>query len=1087
MSLKIVYGVANSGKTEYCFNQIDDIVNNTKNNVICIVPDQYSLDTERAVSARFSKSAMDRVEVLSFDRLASRVFSRVGPVICDYLDDTAKLMVVERCLIKLSSKLTYFTKSAEAAGFASVIFDVIKSFKSNCITPEMLGDLMQNTYNVALKYKLYDLSLIYTEYNKFFVGPFADSDDNLDVLCKKIEKHNLFNDTYFIIDNFMSFSKQQLNVISSLMVHSKGVMVTLTADDLNYKNDFEIFYKSKLTAKRLFEIAYETNTEVLPNTYLQESYTRNAELKHLAQNYFAKSPVVYADETNSIAVCKSQSYNKEIEQVATEISRLVREDGYRFRDIAVITRDVDVYAPIIKDTFERYNIFYNITEQQLASKNYIFSALISVFEIVRTNYAFEAVFDFIRSPLCLLEEDEKFLLENYVIEAGNTPSMWDLSKEIVFKGSFTDFEFARIKKSLTFVRKCISAFTDKFNGRKTVTDICDGFSAFLYYIKAEDTVVNLIKLHRRNGDKQTADEVEAVYNAFISAINKMNTYFGDVSITFEKFYKILASGIAQQELERLPSGVDDVEVNTIDRFAGSKAKVVFVVGTTEGSIPCGYVNEGMLKDDELKLLGIDDNTVRVHCDENYIIYRMFVCAEDKLYISYPMSDNEGEKTTPSSVVRKIYKVFPKVKELQNIYIKSNYLQEIEGVISTFNKVVENGEKGFWKEAEKWYKTNRPDLYDIMLNAQNYTNQPAKLFEATVKNLYGTEINSSISRIEKYNQCAFSYFIRYGLNVDVRNEFKIEARDYGTYFHEIIEKYSLFAKDYGWSDITEELCHQKAVEITYSVLNENLSEYYTESDRYKYLFGKISDSMKTVLWSITEFYQESEYVSLGYEVAFSDNGDFAPIEIQLKNGTKVQLRGKVDRADVRRTADGNFVSIVDYKSGDKDIEFEKIVMGIQIQLPVYIDAICKGLEGKGETAVPAAMLYYHIASPVISGDTGEIADEKLQKSIKDKLKMKGIYSDDGSMPSVYVVKKGATANKLDKLCKVAYKKVVSSLEKIVDGDISVNPVSNNKTSGCDYCPYGNICNFDTEFKDNKHRYYKDMKMEEFFAYVDEMDS
>lgn len=313
MSLKIVYGVANSGKTEYCFNLIDDIVKNTKNNVICIVPDQYSLDTERAVSARFAKNAMDRVEVLSFDRLSSRVFSKVGPVICDYVDDTAKLMLVERCLLKLSSKLTYFTKSAEAAGFASVIFDVIKSFKSNCITPEFLSEQIDNTDNVSLKYKLYDLSLIYAEYNKFFNAPYADSDDNLDVMCEKIAKHNLFTDTHIIIDSFVSFSGQQLNVIATLLKQSPNVVVTLTTDNLDYKNDFELFYKSKLTAKILFEIAYENNTEVLPNTYLQKNYLSGNELNHLTENYFNKKYNVFTDETQSLTVCKSQSYDKEIE------------------------------------------------------------------------------------------------------------------------------------------------------------------------------------------------------------------------------------------------------------------------------------------------------------------------------------------------------------------------------------------------------------------------------------------------------------------------------------------------------------------------------------------------------------------------------------------------------------------------------------------------------------------------------------------------------------------------------------------------------------------------------------------------------
>lgn len=1085
MSLRIIYGNVCTGKTTKCLEYIDNVMDSTSDNVVYVVPEQYSLEAERNISEKFSEKALDRVEVLSMERLAKRVFSMVGPVLCDFVDDNAKLMIVEKAIIKVSSQLTYFIKNADVEGFASVVLDVIKMFKNNCLDCSALQQIVENTDNVSLKYKLYDLLLIYREYEKFFDFPYTDSDDNMNLLSEKIKEFGLFKHTHFVFDNFACFSKQQFNVITALMKNSPSVVFVLTADNLEYKNKFNLFYKSQMTASKLFEIAHDNNIEVLPDVCMNKNYGENTELVFLCNNYFSDKKSVYNQKTNNLFLCKSDNYNNEIEQVAQEIRRLVREEGYRYRDFAVITRSTDVYYPIIRDAFERYDIFYNITETKYSNENFIYNSLMAVFNVVVNKYSFNSVFDFVRGFLCNLDDESKFLLENYVLEAGNREQIWKNGNAISFRGSFSDREFSKICKAIEHVRNCFEVFTANFSGRKTVEEITEAYSEFLKYTDAENSIKKIVKSLTESGNKELADETVSVYNHIISSVNQMSLYFGDVFITFEKYCKILDSALANTEIEALPSGVDDVIITTIDRFQASKAKIVFAVGISEGVIPCGYINEGILKDKELEILGIEDNIVQKHCDESYVIYRLFASAEEKLYISYPTGDNEGKSIAPSSIIGNIRSIFSDITELQNIYEKLNVLDEVEGVIPTFNKIMKNKRKGFWNTVSLWYKENMPDIYSVIENAENYTNLPPKLQHDIVKKLYGNEIKSSISKVEKYNQCQYAYFIRYGLNVDERKEYKIEARDYGTYMHEIIEKFSLFAEEIGWKNITEELCREKALEITNEVLRNYLSEFYTESKRQTYLFNKIISTMNTVLWSITCFYQESGYVSIGHELGFGDNDEFEPITLNLSDGTVVKLCGKVDRADIRRTENGNFVSIVDYKSSSKDINFEKILCGIQIQLPVYISAVCKNLDKKEDNVIPAAMLYYHIDDPIVNGEKN-MTDEEIAAEIEKELKMRGVIHEFAEIPSVFVAKKNVTANQIDKLCKTAYKKMKNALESMVDGNISVNPVYGNNSTACDYCPYGNICNFDPEFKDNKYRKYKKLKMEEFFDYVDQMD-
>lgn len=1086
MSLRIVYGVAGAGKTKKCFELIDRVVSETEYNVIYVVPEQYSLEAERDVSAFFSQKAMDRVEVLNPERLARRVFSTVGPVMCDFVDDNAKLMLVEKAIIKVAGKLTYFTKNIDVAGFSSVILKLVKEFKSNCIGVETLKNIVDDSMDSAFKYKLYDLFLIYSEYEKFFDFPYCDSDDNMNKLSEKIDTFGLFKDTCFIFDSFVSFSKQQYKVIESIIKNSPNVVFAITTDRLEYKDNFQLFYKSQITVEKILNIARQNDIEIMPHIYVENCNETNVELSFLQKNYFSFPKRVYNKKTNNIFVCKSDNYNNEIEQVAQEIRRLVREEGYKYKDFAVVTRSPQVYYPIIRDVFERYDVFYNITETKHSNNNFLFVALMSVFNVVINKYSFDSVFSFVRSCLCNIDDENKFLLENYILEVGNRDKIWLDDKEITFKGTFSDYEIKQINNSLKWVRKCFSSFTGNFNGRKTVKEIISAYSDFLKFTDAENVITNIINEFRNDGNNEAADETIAVYNHIITSINQMSLYFGDTLITFEKFYKILESALANTEVDALPSGVDDVIITTIDRFQATKRKIVFAVGISEGVIPRGYINEGVFKDSELKVIGIEDNVLQMHSDENYVIYRLFSSAEDKFYISYPTANNEGSAVAPSYIVSNIKSIFTDITELQNIYDKINKLDEVEGILPTFNKVIKNNVKGFWNTVSEWYKNNRPDLYTIMDNAMKYTNLPPKLQNDIVKKLYGSEIKSSISRVEKYNQCQFAYFIRYGLNVDERREYKLEAKDYGTYMHEIIEKYSLFAEEYGWKNITKEVCINKSTELTMEVLSNYLSDFYTESKRQTYLFNKIISTMNTVLWNITGFYNQSGYVSIGHELLFDDDSEYKPIEITLSNGTVVKLRGKIDRADIKRTANGDFVSIVDYKSSAKDISFEKILCGIQIQLPVYISAVCKNLSGKVENVIPAAMLYYHIDDPIIDGNANmdmDIVKEEIEKH----LKMHGVIHESADIPSMYIAKKNLTIKQINKLCETAYKKMKGALEEMTTGNININPVYGGNTTACDYCPYGNICNFDTNLEDNNYRKYKKIKMEEFFDYVDQMDN
>lgn len=1087
MPLKIIYGRAGTGKTTACIEEIRQTLLKTPCNIIYLTPEQYSLDAERMFSSALAGAERARVEVLSFERLAHRVFAEVGPVICSVLDDTGKRMLAERCILKVSGKLTYFTGVCGQMGFVTRITDLIKELKQNGMTAEHLQAAAERTESRTLKYKLYDCMLILKEYEAQLQAPLTDSDDHMRLLREKIERFGLFGNTCVYADHFTGFTREQREVLRVLLRQCVSLTVTLTTDSLAYRDPFELFYRAKKTAQQLFEMAQDERAEVLPNTYLQKclQFSDNEELAHLERAFFQLSPGKYLKKTENLKIFRSKDYNAEIEQIAAEIRRLVRCAGYRYRDIAVVIRDSELYNPIIKDVFSRFEILFNTSENISPKSLFLLKGLTSIFEIVVQQYTFDAVFSFVKSDFCKLPPSAKYLLENYVFEAGNAPWFWNSNRPLTFQGSFSDLEFQQIQDAVAVVRQTIAAFTSRFSGRKTAGEIIAAYQSFLGAIDAENVTVRLAKRFKAEGNLQLYDETAAVYNRLIDVLNMMQSYFGDLHLTFEKFYAILNAGLSNQGIGQIPAGVDDVQVLLADRIFAQKFKVVFVAGVTDGVLPRGYVNEGIFSDLERAELDLESDSTMVHCDENGVIYNLLVSASDKLYLCYPQADNEGAALKPSSVISTVKRLFPNISECAHVAENMQDLSAVEAVLPAFHKAVEYGGKGVWGTVAAWMQNNRPELYHVIERSAAYSNLSRVLQPDVVAALYGGQISSSVSRIEQYNRCQFAYFVRYGLNVLPRREFKMDAADTGSYMHEIIDRYSKYAQAYGWDRMTEAHCHEKAEALTHAVLEQYLSTYYTESKRFSYLFGKITGIMKATLWSITQFYKQSGYVALGYELEFDENGGFAPITVTLDDGREVVLRGKIDRADVRRTEQGDFVSIVDYKSSQKDIDYTKVLCGVQIQLPAYISAVCGHLAGTGGRPIPAAMLYYKIDMPLVNG-TRDTTDEELVQALLKSMKMRGVMLENCMIDDLFVVKSNVTTRQLDRLCKTAYRQLKKAVASMLDGQIAINPLRLADGTACDYCPYGSVCGFHTDFRDNKYRSMKKINKEAFFEYVGAVD-
>jgi ATP-dependent helicase/nuclease subunit B len=1100
LSLQIVYGRAGSGKTTACFEIIKKIMDTDGRDLLYIVPEQYSLQTERKI---LTLGAGSRVDVLSFARLAQRVFSRVGPVYGETLGDAGKQMMLRRALFTLKNKLTVLSSACETEGFCKTLADTVGEFKRHGVTP---SDLLRcaDGLSGALKLKITDLALIYEAYNSQLSGVSRDADDDLAVLPEKIAAHGLFSDAHVILDSFNGFLPNQIAVVTELLRRAVSVTVTLATDSLvPSENIADIFYASKRTASRLFAIAAEHGVTVLPNIFTGEckKYRANAELAHLEKNFFKYPAEIYANPAKNLGIFMANNYYGEVEAAAVYIRRLCRESGYRFREIAVVTKAMEVYAPLARHIFSEYEIFFHTDEKYNALQHPFTRAVLSLFDIVIHNFNYEAVFTWLKSEYCGAElcQDDIFLLENYVLARGNTPKLWKSPDDWTFlPNGFTQGELDAVNAVKNAARRPLVSFTERFRGRKTVREISAAFTAFLYETGADKRVEEKVKTYRESGEIQKSNAQTAVWNALITTIDSMVSILGGQQITFEKYYAVLTAGLEGCEIGQIPPAADEVQICPVDRFKGQDVKCVIVLGVTNGVFPASYTNEGLLSDSDRHALSdtgvtLADDTVVKQAGENYVVYAALTAPLEKLFLFYPIADNEGKALYPSTIIERVSNLFPAAARDDNVFDKPDILPYTEGATPAFHKMLRDGEK--YKEVRAWFAARQPERLRRAASALNYTNLPRPLSTETARRLYGDVPKGSVSRAEQYHRCRYAYFLKYGLNAKERERYSIEPTDAGTFMHEVIEAYSAFADAYGWDGVTRDLCAEKIDALTQAVFENRLSEFYTSSPRFCYLSKKVKRIMSTTAWNITEFYKQSPFVPLGYEIAFgtaSDGGAsvcFPPIEVEAC-GVKIPLRGKVDRADVLRTESGNYVSIVDYKSSGKSIDFSELLCGIQIQLPVYIKAVCDALTKKeGVRTLPAAMLYYKFDAPVIAAEKG-VSEEELLDSVRKSLKMRGIFLEsekiaEGINP-VFAVKSSATAEQLDKVCKTAYKQLQSAFAGIISGNIAVNPVRVSGKTACDWCPYGSVCRFDAAVPGNKYRSVKTRGKEEFFSDADSMD-
>ena len=1112
MSLRIIYGRAGTGKSEYCYREIAEKIK-SDNQILIITPEQFSFTAEKKLMEAIDTNAVFNAEVVTLSRMAYRVINEIGGRTETNLSKCGKAMLIYSILNNNKKELKLIGKNDENV---DMLDTAITEFKKHGISIEQLKQEIDKQEDIYLKNKLTDLSLVYEGFENQLSGKYIDETDLLTILAENIENTDMFNNQYIYIDEFAGFTKQEYQIIEKLILVANQVTVTICIDELHIpKNpNTDIFYSNENTVNKLFEIAQNCGTKV-EEIKLENKYRfKSNELKHLEENLYENRPHKYTNSVENIKLFLAKNQYSEIEEVAKNILKLVRDNGYRYKDISIITKNIANYSSLARAIFDKYDIPIFIDENRDLNQNIIIQYILSVLEIFTKNWSYESVFNYIKTGFSNIEEDEIFKLEKYCLKWGIKQNKW--KKEFTY-GKYEEKDKTEIER-LERIRKDIVNPLMKLKSDIDNDKTAEGISKSIYKFLVEENIAEKINKKieelEKVGQVDLVKEYQSSLQTILDILDEIVLVFSDDKMTIDKYAQILKVGFKNSNLTKIPGTQDQVIMGDVDRSRSHKVKAIFIIGLNDGEFPSVHKDEGFLNDldrETLKQDGIElaKGTIENLYEDNFNIYKAFSTAEEKLYLLYSSSDVQGKALRPSMLINKIKKIYPMLQEESDVIeTKAEVLNKkttYDELIIQLSKLKEQDEiDKVWYYVYDYYKkdTEWNTKLEQNLKGLNYTNIPEKIEQTNIDKLYGNTLVTSISKLERYRSCPFSYYLQYGLKIKPEEELKIQTLNTGTFIHEIIDEFfeAVREAEIKLAEITDE----QLAEIINKIIDEKLKQsqnyIFTSTAKYRALVVRLKKIIQKALKYIIGTLVQSRFEVLGTEVEFGEKGKYKPIRLTLEDGKRIEIIGKIDRIDTAQSEDGRYLRIIDYKSSAKNIDLNEVYAGLQIQLLTYLDAACKE-----EDLMPAGVLYFSMLEQMIKADK-RMEQEEIEEKIRANFKMKGLILADvnvvklhdkklekgsSALVPAYIDKEGnlsekktsgVTAEQFEELQKYMYIVIKQISKEILGGNIDLKPYYKDKKTPCKYCDYKSVCGFNMGGCENNYNYIDKKSKEEILAKI-----
>ena len=1142
LSIHVIVGPATISKSDYCLEQIRTELRERPYGrpIIYLVPEQMTFQQEYQLLSDPEIKGSVRAQVLSFSRLAFRVLQECGGATKAFISSTGIQMMLRKIIEQRATDWNIFQKSVEKKGFIEQLEVMITEFKRYRITPDMLAE--QITANPgALNDKLADLHYLYLSLTEVLANQYIDGEDRLSLLAEKIPQSAYLKDAIVYVDGFHRFTPQEQAVIGQLMDHTERMTFTLTLDpnELDQDIPFDIFSQTKETFSQLEALALE-HDKVVDVERLGATADLAPHLLHL-ERYFDKRPFPEYQQEVPIQLATAVHPRAEVEGAAQEILRLVRDEGYRYQDIAILMRDSELYQDLIKTIFADYDIPVFVDEKKAMNYHPLVEVIRSGLDVILTNWRYDTVFRMLKTGLIPQADEDHPLnqeaidtLENYALEYGiRGRNQWLDDQPWVFQ-RFRGFDQAAQTDQEREMQEKINAYRDQviavmggfdeaFREATTVREKATVLYQWLEKLGVNHVLESWQAELDASGEIEQAREQEQVWQAVIHLLDEMVEMIGDESLSSELFYQTLEAGLDTLTYSHVPPTLDHIVVGSIDHSRIMRSKVAMLFGVNEGTWPAKPQVDTILTEDErdrLKTQGVTlaDSETQQLIDDWFYIYLAVTLATDQLWISYPLSDTEGKAKMPSSLIKRLTDLFPKLAEpilLQDpeeMIEAERFVTTPKKTLSALTSQLAKYQRAYpidsiWWSTLNWFidRKKQDPMIEMILNSLFYQNKPVHLKPQTAGRVFENKIKASVSRMEMYHRCSYQYFAQHTLKLSDRPTYKLDAPDMGQLFHEALKTITDWVQKEGLTlrDLNQEQANmyaKRALDKLAPILQHQILH---SSNRYQYMQKKLEQIIARATFVLSEQARKSDFSPIGMELGFGlDDQSLDPVRMQLANGVELLLRGRIDRVDQAMFGDDLYLRIIDYKSSATGLNIVDVYYGLALQMLAYLDVILTNSERwLGVKASPAGILYFHIHDPMLTKHE-VMSQAEIDENLFKEFKMQGLLIDKepiiqmmdtdleaGFSPIIpAALKNDGTFRSGSKIASEETFQLLQDHVKqmiagagvaITDGEVELNPYQKADRTACQFCPFRSVCQFDPSLPSHQYRKLPSIKEQQIF--------
>lgn len=1101
MSLQFVMGNSGSGKSYYLYSEIvKQSIEHPEKNYIILVPEQFTMQTQKDLCEAHPRGGIMNIDVLSFDRLAQRIFDEVGCKRKTVLGDEGKSLVLRKVSGKCEDELKVLRGNLNKVGYISELKSVISEFTQYGIHPQKLQSIVEELDEDSyLKYKLKDICKVYELFEDFLSEKYITKEELLELLIDVVPQSSILKDSVIAMDGFTGFTPVQNCLIGELLSVCEKVMITVEADQREqmfvYQHPYQLFSLSKQMISSLLKIAEEKRIEVEDAVDLCTTpayrFKDNKEMAFLESELFRNHRQRFQQEQNSIHLYEVRNPMQEAEFVAEKIRSLVRTKGYRYREIAVICSDMDVYADAMEKACESYEVPIFMDHKKSILLNSFVEYVRSLLAMIEANFDYESVFRHLRTGFWSLSSKSVDELENYCLATG-------IKKYKQWQQPWTETTRETNEKRLERLNHLRVIFVEKTKEiravlkqrKKTVKDITQALYEYIKHEKVEMKLNKMAEMFQTQKDFALAKEYEQIYRIMMDIFDKFVELLGDEQISLKEYCELFDVALEEGRVGVIPPSLDQVVIGDVKRTRIKNIRALFFVGANDTLLPGGETARGILSERDREHFQEFDVVLSPGAKEKMYIQKFYLYMNltkptDQLYISWARVSSAGKSIRPAYVVKEIRKLFPDL-ELQHVNYTDFHNREFtrKTGIATVVDGLRNRQYGLteqWKELYSWFYRDEDSHEEVkqILDASFMKKEENKISPEEALSLYPEKEKISVTRMEQYASCAYAHFLSYGLRLSERQEYRFEPLDLGNIVHQSLELYGKKVKemDTEWKDITEEKRAQMVEQCVEASVKDYNSNVLYSSARNKYLIYRMTCMISKTVWALTKQLEQGDFLPTGQEVSFTG--------------------GKIDRIDTYTENERVYVKVIDYKTGAKQFDITALYYGLQMQLPIYLNAALEMEKEKNgdREVIPAGVFYYKVQDPIVEKGKN---DQDTEKNVLKELRLDGLMNGEEhvlghleknlSGTSVYYpigyTKSGSLRSGSQVLSEDDFNTVLEYTklkerelkEKIFEGNVDVSPYEMGEATGCDYCAYRDICRFDPTIEGYKYRRLTSMPME-----------